>query len=112
MAKKKNSGDEAAQKEKDKVQDKFTFFLTAIKKAGVHFTSTKYGFPKPTPCAPFIENKWRTGGISGGSCWDTGDGDHHYPVEGDPESEFRDFDIHPRESCSSAHVPSIQESGP
>ncbi len=36
--------------------------------------------------------QWATGGISGGSCWDKGDGDPHYEMSGDPEPEFEDLD--------------------
>ena len=36
---------------------------------------------------------WCTGGISGGSCWDTGEGaDPHYAMDGEKEPEFDDLD--------------------
>lgn len=38
-----------------------------------------------------IQVQWRTGGQSGGSCWDVGE-HHHYPIEGDPEPEFEDLE--------------------
>lgn len=39
-----------------------------------------------------IEIEWTTGGRTGGSCWDTGDRDPHYAIEGEPEPEFEDLD--------------------
>jgi hypothetical protein len=35
---------------------------------------------------------WRTGGESGGSCWDDGTEDNHYAVSADPEPEFESLD--------------------
>lgn len=35
---------------------------------------------------------WVTGGVTGGSCWDTGDDDPHHDLAGDPEPEFSDLD--------------------
>jgi len=40
----------------------------------------------------FFEITWRTGGISGGSCWDEGDRDPHYHVSGDIEPRFTTLD--------------------
>jgi hypothetical protein len=41
----------------------------------------------------FVYEEWRTGGISGGSCWDDGSGpDPHYATGGDPEPEFASLD--------------------
>lgn len=39
----------------------------------------------------FLFNEWRTGGVSGGSCWDEGES-RHYPVSGEPEPDFTDLD--------------------
>lgn len=39
-----------------------------------------------------ISVEWRTGGISGGSCWDEGDRDPHYSIGGDDEPEFKELD--------------------
>lgn len=42
---------------------------------------------------PHLEVRWKTGGLSGGSCWDTGDEDtRYYSEEGDPEVEFDELD--------------------
>jgi hypothetical protein len=41
---------------------------------------------------PFIGIQWTTGGTGGGSCWDTGDEDHHYGIDSEPEPEFEDLD--------------------
>ena len=38
-----------------------------------------------------LENKWQTGGQSGGSCWDDGD-TTHYAESGEPEPEFESLD--------------------
>ena len=41
----------------------------------------------------YLYEDWRTGGISGGSCWDDGEsGDPHYAIEGDKEPEFNTID--------------------
>jgi hypothetical protein len=39
----------------------------------------------------FLYHEWRTGGQSGGSCWDTDDSTH-YGISGDPEPDFVDLD--------------------
>jgi hypothetical protein len=38
-----------------------------------------------------IGETWTTGGEQGGSCWDTGDDDPHYPVEAEPEPKLEDL---------------------
>lgn len=35
-----------------------------------------------------LQIRWITGGMGGGSCWDTGDEDHHYSRTSDEEPEF------------------------
>ena len=42
--------------------------------------------------APYISVSWRTGGLSGGSCWDDGSKDVHYATEGDPPEELELLD--------------------
>lgn len=37
--------------------------------------------------------KWMSGGVGGGSCWDEGDGNNHYSIEGDSKPEFEDLDL-------------------
>lgn len=40
-----------------------------------------------------ISQSWRTGGLGGGSCWDTGDGDNHYALDSDePPTEWAFLD--------------------
>lgn len=60
---------------------------TEISERGYYFSNskclTKNGLFK----------QWSTGGVSGGSCWDDGDGpDPHYATEGDEEPEFDELD--------------------
>jgi hypothetical protein len=43
--------------------------------------------------------EWRTGGQSGGSCWDDGKDDPHYPVTGEKEPEFEQLDKLLAELC-------------
>jgi hypothetical protein len=40
-----------------------------------------------------IMTHWSSGGVSGGSCWDDGSNDPHYPVSGDDEPELVELDI-------------------
>ena len=40
----------------------------------------------------YLYSQWNSGGVTGGSCWDEGGTDPHYPVEGEPEPEFTDID--------------------
>jgi len=47
----------------------------------------------------FLYCDWSGGGISGGSCWDTGEQDHHSHTEGEPEPEFEDLDNFLIEIC-------------
>lgn len=37
--------------------------------------------------------KWSTGGVSGGSCWDEGNRDPHYPTSGEPQPNFNSLDL-------------------
>lgn len=39
-----------------------------------------------------IQVKWRTGGVGGGSCWDTSGEDHHYFLDSDTEPEFNELE--------------------
>jgi hypothetical protein len=39
----------------------------------------------------YIKESWTTGGLSGGSCWDDGETDNHYAVEGNREPELTDI---------------------
>ena len=43
------------------------------------------------PDAPYLYVYWTTGGVGGGSCWDTGE-PNLYPVSGDPPAELVDLD--------------------
>jgi hypothetical protein len=38
-----------------------------------------------------VSPTWVTGGVSGGSCWDTEES-RHYPVDGEPEEDLNDLD--------------------
>lgn len=40
----------------------------------------------------YIGVEWRTGGMSGGSCWDDGDSDPHYPLSSEAEDPFNELD--------------------
>lgn len=71
---------------------KFDEFLAKVKALGIYYETQHYEFGKTTKTAPFVESRWVTGGVSGGSCWDTGDENPHYPLEGEPEPEFDAFD--------------------
>lgn len=39
-----------------------------------------------------IKVEWRVGGQGGGSCWDDGETDRHYPLDADPEEELTELD--------------------
>ena len=39
----------------------------------------------------YIKESWTTGGVGGGSCWDDGEHDNHYAIEGDKEPELTDL---------------------
>jgi len=39
-----------------------------------------------------FEVEWTTGGEAGGSCWDGGDSDPHFPLEADQEPDFEALD--------------------
>lgn len=57
-----------------------------------------YGTPKQKAeelkKPPYIYVEWSTGGVSGGSCYDTGDEDpHHAYSSSDPEGELTDLDL-------------------
>lgn len=65
-------------------------FPTKNKKTG------EYNKPTADDCL-YLE--WRTGGQSGGSCWDEGDTDPHYPLDGEKEPEFTDLDKILTELC-------------
>jgi len=41
-------------------------------------------------CYLYIE--WISGGLSGGSCWDTGEEDNHYSISAESEPEFKSLD--------------------
>lgn len=50
------------------------------------------GGPKPgTPTVAKLKVEWTSGGMTGGSCWDTGEEDNHRPIDPDPEPEFEDL---------------------
>lgn len=49
---------------------------------------------KPDEVPPdewYLMKDWHSGGVGGGSCWDTGESEHH-EIEGEPEPEFDAFD--------------------
>jgi hypothetical protein len=78
-----------------------TEFLEKIKGLNVSFTrktenKSNYGgkyitynclYKKELTMEDGFYCEWRCGGVSGGSCWDTGEVDHHHPISGDQESE-------------------------
>ena len=79
--------------------DDFLNFVVAI--GGKHCYETtkydeyfsRYGNPKPTEVDPYIMVEWSTGGICGGSCWDTGDKDNHEAyTSSDPVPELELLD--------------------
>lgn len=47
---------------------------------------------KPISKDDFLYEKWCSGGISGGSCWDDGSQDNHYAMSGEKEPEFSCLD--------------------
>jgi len=52
-----------------------------------------YSNSDPSTFVPALVNKWRSGGTSGGSCWNSGsDEDPHYSVPGDPEPAWDELD--------------------
>jgi len=68
----------------------FEEFLKEIKKLGV--STESYIYMPDKIKEPHIGIQWTTGGTGGGSCWDTGDEDHHYSISGEQEPEFEDLD--------------------
>ena len=40
----------------------------------------------------YLKIEWVTGGEQGGSCWDTGEEDPHYPLDAEIEPEFESLD--------------------
>ncbi len=52
----------------------------------------RYHWEKESTKGDCLAVDWTTGGVSGGSCWDTGDEDNHHPMSADPEPEFEDLD--------------------
>jgi len=47
----------------------------------------------------YLETHWMSGGTGGGSCWDDGEEDRHYGIEGDSEPEFTILDNFLLEVC-------------
>ena len=45
-----------------------------------------------TPENAMFKETWRTGGMGGGSCWDDGEHDNHYALEGEAEPALADLD--------------------
>jgi hypothetical protein len=90
-------------KTKTPEEKEFDAFLKKIKVAGVTVhKSTKAELERkrawlsytPAYAEPYISVVWSTGGVSGGSCWDTGDDVYNAYVNDEVEydSEFVDLD--------------------
>lgn len=47
---------------------------------------------KEDPCDPHFEVRWITGGVEGGSCWNSGENDPHQARESEPEADFEGLD--------------------
>jgi len=66
-------------------------FKTLIRNLGIDMNfipNNNYEYDLDT-----IGIKWCTGGVSGGSCWDTGEKDSHYPVKGESQPNFNSLDL-------------------
>ena len=74
--------------------DTFKQFLSRLENGGIAYESKSYDVHthKNIPVEPHIRWSWVTGGVSGGSCWDTGDSDPHSSFRGDPEPDNDSFD--------------------
>ena len=71
---------------------KFEAFIKEINQKLKITTTEPYIYMDDKPKEPFIGVQWSTGGISGGSCWDDGEKDNHYPTSGEIEPEFEELD--------------------
>lgn len=77
---------------------KFGLFIKEVKALGISTEPYFYGCgyhsweTDKKPIEPMIGIQWSTGGVSGGSCWDTGDDDPHYHTSGEPEEELTQLD--------------------
>ena len=56
-----------------------------------HYPSEKDKKTNKDPDAPYLSVYWKTGGMSGGSCWDTGE-PKLYAERGDPPEELKELD--------------------
>lgn len=78
---------------KVKTQTEFDLFLKEIKALKISTNPYLPGGMGRDSKEPAIAEYWRTGGVSGGSCWDTGDNDDQfYDMESEPEPEFESLD--------------------
>lgn len=94
--------DESEQKcpKEEEIKPKFQEFLDRVEALGITYYTVKdpprcsWDKRESDPCDPYLFLEWETGGIRGGSCWDTGEGhDPHRPYTTDnPEPEFTDLD--------------------
>lgn len=77
---------------------RFGQFVKEVKSLGVSVNPYFYGCGYSSwerdkkPIEPMIGVQWTTGGRGGGSCWDTGEDDPHYSLEGEVESELTELD--------------------
>lgn len=78
---------------------KFVLFLKEIKALDVTINPFMYwscnwlSDKSDEPKEPIIGVEWSNGGLTGGSCWDTGEDDNHYSMSGDEEPELVDLDV-------------------
>ncbi len=78
---------------KAKIYEELKEFRKKLKQLGIDVSDSPY-----TPGdgqaiqEPALYVYWTIGGVAGGSCWDTGDEDRHYPISGVPEPEFEELD--------------------
>lgn len=79
-----------------KQNDEVTEWVSSLADKGINVISYRmnYRIWKQEEVSPYISTgQWTTGGMRGGSCWDTGEGpDPHYSKDADPEPEFVQLD--------------------
>ena len=57
--------------------------------------------PKPWEYLPGLVLNWKTGGTSGGSCWDNSEHTHYYSDPGNPEPNWSELDTILEHFCPS-----------
>lgn len=79
-----------------KQNDEVTEWALSLINKGINVITSKMNYKtwKQEEVPPHISTgQWITGGIGGGSCWDTGEGpDPHYSKDAEPEPEFVQLD--------------------